>query len=60
MNRNEPVIDFPGGVFFVGLEEKNKKKKKIDYLAAIAYAREAQAKGREVTFEEMQQFVHYC
>ena len=62
MNTNDKrVIDFPDGVLFAGPDDDpylRKPRKQIDFREALSYALKAKEEGREVTFSEMQRFVH--
>lgn len=58
--KNKRLIDFPDGVLFLGPKDDpylKKPPKKVDFQAALKYAKEAWREGREVSYEEMQQFV---
>ena len=57
---NKTVVDFPDGQLFVGPEDDlciKKPIKRIRLKEALEYARQKHAEGRDVTLEEMQQFV---
>lgn len=58
--KNKSLIDFPDGLLFMRPEDDpwgEKTRKKVRFQEALAYAKKAWAEGRELTFEEMQQFV---
>lgn len=60
--KNRELIDFPYGFLFVGPEDplcikREKKVKSINIKAALEYARKARIEGRDLTMDEMQQFV---
>lgn len=59
---DKELFDPPNGLLYVGPEDprcikRDKKVKQIDMKGALEYARRARAEGREVTMEEMEQFV---
>lgn len=61
MNTNsKQIIDFPDGALFLGPHNDpylKKHRKKVDYQAAMTYAKKAWSEGKELTFDEMQQFI---
>ena len=48
---------FSKNYYYTTLYVGDKKVKQIDMKGALEYARRARAEGREVTMEEMEQFV---
>lgn len=59
-SKDKCIIDFPDEILFLGPSDDpylEKPPKKVDFQAALSYAKEAWSEGREVSFEEMQQFI---